>query len=235
MVNLFLLSQSFPLIVVVVFFMLIVFISLYFFYIYKKEKEFEDKESETINNYNSVLLRAHKRARAIIRSASDAAKNLIVSTSVVKEEAIKEVDKNLEEVSKQSKESLSKEGEAILSAYETSLEGIKHESLDSITKISNAIQHATQLELDTFRDALQKELVATQLMEEKKMTEEFEKAKTEISAYKKQKMQEVDQQIEKIVVRAAERVLARTLTLDDHEKIIMDVLDEAQAEGFFDM
>jgi Ca2+/Na+ antiporter len=235
MINLFLLNQSVPLAIVIILFLLIIFTTAYFLYVYKKEKQFEEKEEQTLSNYSSILSRAHKRARSIMRAASDTAKNLLVSTSFVKEQALENINQSIAAAGEESKKELAKEEQKILAEYESSLETIKHESLESINKIASAIQNATKLEMDTFRDALRKQLVATQMVEEQKMTDEFEKAKADIAMYKKQKLQKIDEQIEKIVIHASEKVIARSLTIDDHQRLVLDILEEAKNEGFFDI
>ena len=56
----------------------------------------------------------------------------------------------------------------------------------------------------------------------------------EVESYKAAKMRRVDQASVVLVERIAQQVLNKSLTIDDHENLVIKSLDKAKKEGVFD-
>jgi F0F1-type ATP synthase membrane subunit b/b' len=216
-------SQSLPIVTMLILFILIIFATSYFYYVYKREKDFEDTHEKLTEDYDSILVKAHKKAEEIVTQASDKAKQLLTDTKDVKEYEQKDLD-----------EAVQKEKEEILDSFSASINGIRNDTLSYVKKMADDTQTITQSELMSFRDSMQKNLVQMRLAETQKMSDEAKKAYDEIQAYKTKQVEKVKQILSEVIVRVSEEVIGEAITLPDHEKLVLEALERAKQEGLFD-
>ena len=55
----------------------------------------------------------------------------------------------------------------------------------------------------------------------------------ELDEYKAAKMKETDQMTQRIVQRVSQEVLNKSISLEDHQQILIDSLEKAKREGIF--
>jgi vacuolar-type H+-ATPase subunit H len=216
-------SQSLPIVTMLILFILIILATSYFYYVYKREKDFEDTHEKLTEDYDSILVKAHKKAEEIVTQASDKAKQLLTDTKDVKEYEQKDLD-----------EAVQKEKEEILDSFSASINGIRNDTLSYVKKMADDTQTITQSELMSFRDSMQKNLVQMRLAETQKMSDEAKKAYDEIQAYKTKQVEKVKQILSEVIVRVSEEVIGEAITLPDHEKLVLEALERAKQEGLFD-
>jgi len=219
----FIASQSLPVVTMLILFILIIFATSYFYYVYKREKDFEDRFEDLEEDYDSILLRAHKKAEEIVKQAADKAKVLLMSTKDVKDYAQKDID-----------DAIQKEKEELLQSFTASVEGIKNDALQYIKQMADQTQNLTQQELISFRDGMQKNLVQVQILETQKMTDEARKTLQALQDYKARQLEKVKKQLSDIIVKVSEDVIGQSIPLTDHEKLVLESLEKAKQEGFFD-
>lgn len=68
---------------------------------------------------------------------------------------------------------------------------------------------------------------------EQKIQDEFERAKAEIAAYKQQEMDKVKERAEDLIKKLSVELLGRSIKADDHEKLLIEALEEAKKENIF--
>lgn len=216
-------SQSLPIVTMLILFILIVFATSYFYYVYKREKEFEDSHENLEENYDNILFKAHKKAEEIVSQASEKAKSLLMNTKDVKEFADKDIE-----------QAIQKEKEELLQSFSASINGIRNDALMYVKKMADETQSLTQSELISFRDGMQKNLAQIRLAETQKLSEEARKSFDEIETFKSSQLEKVKQQLSDLIVKVSEDVLGKSISLTDHEKLVLEGLEQAKQEGFFD-
>jgi len=56
----------------------------------------------------------------------------------------------------------------------------------------------------------------------------------EVEYYKQSRMKEIDQAVEAIVQRASQEIFNKSLSLSDHQTLVIQSLEKAKKEGIFD-
>lgn len=68
---------------------------------------------------------------------------------------------------------------------------------------------------------------------EEKINQEFEASKVEINKYKDEQMKKVQEMTEKLIRQLSVEFLGKAIKLDEHEKLLLDALEEAKKESVF--
>jgi len=97
--------------------------------------------------------------------------------------------------------------------------------LQSITK---AVEDGALRELSEFRKAMEMETVNAQDIVGKKIEEQYAQLQKEIEAAKKSKLEELDKKLVAVIKEAGTRVLGRILTVEDHQDLVVQALEDAK-------
>lgn len=194
---------------------LILFI-FYFLSLRTKEKEVEKKEHQIDEGFHHVVDEAQAQERKIIEDATKQADQIIKESKYLTQSSKLEVDNAIKTVIAE----IQKEGNVIAksftSEYSNSLKSLSNESLREFQNIM--IQ-------------LQADLKKQNKLYQEQMLPEIQK---EIKEYKKSKMQEIDKEIANILQKAAQEIFNKSISLADHQKVVVDSLEKAKKEGVFE-
>lgn len=102
----------------------------------------------------------------------------------------------------------------------------KEESLQSLKELSRQ-------QIEKFSQELIKATVEAKQAVDSQGKLQFNKIQKELDLYKKQKMEKVDAEIKTLVNKIAAEVLNKSISLKDHEKLILQSLEQAGKEGLF--
>ncbi len=202
--------------------------------IYKKEDAFEKKREAEFSNYDKVLSEAHVKAEDILEKAAQEATSMSSEgkdfTQIINkqaEQAFKEViDKNIAFLNSSSHE--------FLVSYQNSLQGLKSKYEHEIEGTIQKIQHDTLNDFIQLQTMIREKTIGSHDGFTKQLDDEFAKTQIEIHEYKKQKLKEITQRMDKIVMKVAEEVLGQTISLQQQQVLITKALENAQKEGMFD-
>lgn len=87
--------------------------------------------------------------------------------------------------------------------------------------------------IDNFRVSLTQEIGKAQEEANKAIREAYQKAADEVNKYKEDRMKQVDRGILEIVKDVTEKVLAKSVSTDEHEKLVQKALEEAKRQKIF--
>ncbi len=87
--------------------------------------------------------------------------------------------------------------------------------------------------IDNFRVTLSKEIEKAQQDANKSIKEAYEKAAEEVNKYKEDRMKQVDSSILSIVKDVTEKVLSKSVSTEEHEKLVQKALEEAKRQKVF--
>lgn len=194
----------------------LIFVGYYLLDLRKKEKLVDKKEKNIDTNYHEIVDDALSKERKILEDATHEADEIITGA---------------EYISKSSRE-------AVHDALSTMIFDIQKESGEiahnfNIT-YANSLKQLTQDSLQDFQD-VSKEL-KTDLEEQIKNFREtlLPNMEKELEAYKLSRMQEIEKSLSSIVQKVSQEVLNKSLSLTDHEALVIEALEKAKREGLFD-
>ncbi len=179
------------------------------------------------------------------QNPQDAASKIIAKaqrkSEVLLENAVKEAEliisqtKNFrDELQKSLKEDVAYQASQFAQGYQGLLPEIKKYYQTGIDEQLRAFEDQLRVfTLDvekTFKDKL--DTLANLLRDQ--TLQEFTIVQKELTDYKQAKMREIDERVKRIVKTAAAEVVGKTLSLADHQDLIMKALEKAKREGVFE-
>jgi len=181
-----------------------------------REKKVEKKENSIDSSYHHVVDEALSKERKIVDDATAEADQIITGAQYITHASKEEVAHAIQDLVTDIK----KEGNAIAGTftteYTTSLKHLTTESLSEFKTIMTGLQEDLKKQIQEFHESLLPEV------------------EKEIEAYKKARLQQIDQTTTDIVQKAAQEIFNKSLSLSDHESIVIASLEKAKNEGIFD-
>lgn len=209
-------------------------VTIWFVYhLRKKEKELHEREHAILVTGSKLIDHAQNRANDILETAADKAKETLMQTQFVKADISKELTKALQEVSDATVSKFKEQSSEFDKQYRDLLQQMKQEYAANARGTISLLDQAVTKEVEDFRKILKDETITSQDVLHKDVTEAFEQAKKEIEAYKKTKMEEADTHLTKVLNQILSEVLHKTLSDQDHQKLVMQALEQARKEGVF--
>lgn len=201
------------------------------FYLYKTRDD--GIPSSVFKKSTKTIEQANSEANDIIAKASEKAKDILFETEYIKDDLIKRSEENINRVAETTEDVLQAESKDFEKQYKALFDEIQNNYTRKAGSILENIETTADAELGDFREVLRKETVAAQGYISKRTIEEFEGARKDIAAYKAQKMQDIEKNINTLVMQVAKDVLGEALPLSEHEKLVTDALERAKREGLF--
>jgi flagellar biosynthesis/type III secretory pathway protein FliH len=84
--------------------------------------------------------------------------------------------------------------------------------------------------IDSFRLSLTDEIKRAQSEANKVVMDAYKESLASIERYKQERMKQVDDSILDIVKEVTKKVLSKTLTIEEHEKLVYKALEEAKRQ-----
>jgi hypothetical protein len=192
-----------------------VFIGYYLLKLRKEEKVVEKQIHTADRNYHEIVDDALSKERKIMEDAIEEADNIILSAKDIKTSTKQIVDdalqKLVKDIEKQSVETASN----YLNNYSDSLKELTSVSLVDFKNVAKALEGDLQKQLEDFRRDLLPNL------------------ESELEEYKKLRLKQSEEIINKIIEKASQEIFNKSLSSDDHQKILIDSLEKAKIEGIF--
>lgn len=177
------------------------------------------KQEEDPNLPEKVLDAAHARAEKIIERALRKSEEILQDMDTFREEMKKE----LRPIFKQSAESFVKtvkdESAYFIEACTVLIPEIKERYLKGMEQT-----------LEKFKTDLTKE--TTDLLKTK-IDAEWQQAQKDIEEYKEKQKQQIEKQIEEKISALVREAFGKSLTVSQHQQLVMNALEKAREEGVF--
>lgn len=117
--------------------------------------------------------------------------------------------------------------------YTEAIEKSKNTAEKMIQNIPQDVKISLITAIDSFRIGLQQEVNKAQSLASLAIKEAYEKASEEVNKYKEDRMAQVDKAILAIVKDVTEKVLSKSVSLEEHEKLVQKSLQEAKKQKIF--
>ena len=178
-----------------------------------------------------VKSQAREQAGLILEDAKEKALKIISDANLFQNTSKNLFGEQLKEISVAQIKTFEKASYDFLSVSQKELETLKENTIKIINNISKDIENGTLAELKDFTEILKKETFASQKIVEGKIEEDYKAAQKEIEAYRTERLKKVEDQIYEIIRMVSKLVLGKSLTLPEHEQLVIDALNKAKEEG----
>lgn len=202
--------------------------------IYKKEKEFERKRETEFADYDKVLSEAHTKAEDILGKAAQEASSLSTEGKGFTKEINQQVEHAFKEVIDKNISDLNTSSHEFLTSYQSTLQGLKTKYEQQLEGVIQKIQEDTLKDFGQLQAMIREKTIDSHTGFTKQLDDEFTKTQMDIHEYKKQKITEITQRMDKIIMKVAEEVLGQTIPMAQQQELITKALENAQKEGMFD-
>ncbi len=193
-----------------------VFVIYYLWRVHKKEKTLEKKENKVDTQYHQIVDDALSRERKILEDATSEADQIITSAEYVNKNSTEEVNQALHVLVTDIEKEAVETAKEFTSSYSSSLKQLTGESLTEFQTIIKELVADLQRQTLEFRQT---------------MLPQLEK---ELEAYKENRMKQADELTMKIIQKASQDIFNKSISSDDHQKLVMDSLEKAKKEGVFE-
>ncbi len=163
-------------------------------------------------NVRTAFDHANKKALKLTEKASENAENIIIAAKYITEKAKSEIEKEIKEA---------------MSLIKKDLSSKTAKELQNIIKTNNA-------EIEDFVNSLKEKSISANTELEDHIKISLNNALNDVENYKKQKVNEVEKNIDKLILNICKEFLSKNITLDEHKKLIFSSLERAKKEGVFD-
>lgn len=194
----------------------IIFVFYYFFRLNAKERELDHRLKRIDNEYHKVVDNALTKERKILDDAAAEADKIISDTNFITKSSTDTLNKALEKMVHTFENESNDAGKTIMASYQSSLKEVTDASLKNFDTISKELESDLQKQIKAFNEA--------QLANMEKTIEE----------YKKNQLQQTQEQVTKIVARVSEEVLNKSISMEDHQKLVIASFEKAKKEGLFE-
>jgi hypothetical protein len=183
----------------------------------------QEKSLEKINT-------AKDKSLKIITDATSQAEEILKRAEVLKTDTNENARQELEALSSQQKEFLTKASDDLVGTFKEAIEQSREEDINVLKNITKDIEHVAENEVKEFEKQLRQETIGQENIVDKKIQEAFAKAQEEIDIYKKSKIAEIDQDIYTILQAVTKDVIGKHLSFQDQKDLIMAALERAKSE-----
>ncbi len=192
------------------------FIWYYLWDMQGKEKQVDEIRKKTDDNYHHVVDEALAKERKIIDDATKEASQIISQTEFLTNESKTTLDDALEKIEGQMEKDAGSTTHEFTKTYSSSLQKLAAESLKEFQTITKNMEVDLQKQTKDYRESLLPGL------------------QKELEEYKAMRMQQAERTITHVIQEVAQDILNKSLSLEDHQKLLIEALEKAKKEGAFD-
>ncbi len=197
----------------------------------------------TIENENKILKRSadarsvkalakvQEQTEEIIKQANTKATDLLTEAKLFSADEKDLMQHKLSHIVSGQVEAFGKINELLNTEYQSALQDTKNEAVKLFKNTSETITDAANKEIDAFKTILEEQTVSSQKIVSSKIEQAYEQVEKEVSEYKKNKFDEIDQAASQRMHTIANYVLSNGLTIDQQELLIKSALQELKKQS----
>lgn len=191
------------------------FVWYYLWELRAKEKSVEKERLKTDEKYHHVVDDAIAKEQKILDDATQKATQIIANTdfltSASKESVAKSLDKMEGEIEQEAKTA----SDEFTKTYAISLQKIATQSLTNLQSITKAMETELDKQSKEYKESL------------------LPRLEKELEEYKKMRLQQAERTINHVIQEVTQEILNKSLSLDDHQRLLLESLEKAKKEGAF--
>lgn len=195
---------------------IVLFVIYYLVKLRHKEQEIEKKEEKVDTNYHHIVDEALAKERKILEDATSEADKIITDAKYVHTSSQKTVDQALDKMLVDIKDETATAATEFKKTYTASLQTIANTSLHDFQTVSKELQTDLEAQIKKFHETL------------------LPNMEKEIESYKQTRLKQAEAVIGKVVQEASQQILNKSISFEDHQRLMTDALEKAKKEGLFD-
>jgi Skp family chaperone for outer membrane proteins len=182
----------------------------------KHEKELLEKEKKLESGYQQIIDNALAKERAILDEASKKANAIVTNTQYASNISKDSLDQALQKMINDIQNQAANSSNSSLINYKNFLHEITEKTLVDFQNNTKKFEEDMQKQMQEFRDTL------------------LPTIQKELEEYKKERFGQADKKINEIIQKVAEKVFNQSISLEDHQKLIIESLEKCRKEGIYD-
>lgn len=201
----------------------------------RMNKKIEETENEKILLHNNItkkaqdlLQEAHANNVKIISDANKQAAQIIAEAKQSKTSSEDILSQKLDQLLTMQGQTFEKISSDVLKSYQTSITQLQAQDLEQIKKVSGAIEQSAEKQLSDFQTTLAHETVDIEKNVKEQVEKKLAQTDAEIQAYKDAQFEKVRNEMYPLLQRITEEALGKSLSIQDHEDLIQQALEEAR-------
>lgn len=194
---------------------LFLFIAYYFLRLRAREKALSEKETKIDAQYHQVVDTALARERKIIDDATAEADLIIAGAKDISLASKEKLHNALNVMVVEMHKEAVQTARIFLQNYQASLQQLGNASLVQTQTVTKTLEAELQIQMKHFHDSLLPTL------------------EKELEEYKAARFRETEQLVAKVIQRASQEILNKSISLEDHHALMIASLEKAKREGVF--
>jgi len=192
------------------------FIWYFLWEVREKGKVLDEERKKTDDNYHHVVDDALAKERKILDDATSEASQIISKTEFLTDQSKTTLDQALQHMEGKLKEDAGSTTHEFTKSYSTSLQKLTAQSLNEFQAITKNMGVELEKQTKDYRNSLLPGL------------------QKELDDYKKLRIAQADRTITHVIQEVSQEILNKSLSLEDHERLLIEALEKAKKEGAFD-
>lgn len=201
--------------------------------LHASEKLNNELQTQLSENPIKLLAQAHEKAQELINQANKQASDILASSKTYEDNSNQTLKNKLTELEKQQADVFTKASDDMKIAYQNMITQIQEQDINTLKSMTKDIQSDILADFKEFRDDLEKDTIKSEKVVKEKINDEYLTVQKDLDDYKKQKYQELDNDIYKILYRVSEMVLNQGISYDKHKELVIEALETAKKEQVF--
>ena len=185
-----------------------------------EEKRWKDLETKAQNDYQEIITIANKKASEIIAQAMQ-----------VNHDSVKTFEDSVSTMLQNQKSNIDQESKEIAKKHESEINELNNKIITLLTNVYKDIESATRTDLESYKNVIKQQTFEAEKLAQERMKTEYEKLEKEIAERKQQRLQQLEENIYKILNNVSKDVIGKTLDLTTHEDLIVKSIEKAKKEG----
>lgn len=181
----------------------------------KQQKDLSAKETRLENGYRQAIDSALNKERRILDEATRQASLILANTKQTSDSSKNALEKALQKMMVDIQKEAGNTSNNFAANYKKYLGQITDKSLVDFQSITKKFEDDMQKQSEEFRKSILPQI------------------QKELEDYKQKRFEEADVTIGKIIQNVTEKVLNKSISLEDHKKLIIAALDKAKNDGLF--
>ncbi|HVZ67679.1 MAG TPA: hypothetical protein VG917_05480 [Patescibacteria group bacterium] len=200
----------------------------------KSEMTSDELRNEAKDIQNKIFLKAQEDYAEIISAADQKAEEIVKQTSKITSDSNTAFEKTIETLLKNQYDELNKKASEIEKGYEKEMQEANENNIKVFSNITKEVLDYTNSQFAEYKKTLEAMTIDARKLAETKANEEFKKMEADIEAYKKERIEKIDNNIFNLLLSVSKIAIGKSLTVNDQKNLILEALEQAKKEGALD-
>jgi len=207
-------------------------------YIFSKLRAFKadplDITNESYRKALQILDSAKKQSLRIYQNSQERAKKIIEDAYSFNADTKEELDDHLATITKTQLSDFDRFLKSELKDFESAVSKEAASSIKVFGSLSQDLREEVTESIHDLKENIVKETIESQKMVEDKVEKEYSELEKELEEYKTERMQKIEEKIGDLLCDVSSTVLGVSFSANEHQDVILNVLEEAKKKDLLE-